>query len=346
MKVIQVGIGGMGGTWLKAVLASEQVEYAGFVEVNPQIAESQAEKFGLDRSKIFSSLADALNSVSADALIDVTPPQFHREISFAAMNAGLPVLSEKPLASNYADALAIVEKANATGVLHMVAQNYRYSPPAQTLKNTLVSGVIGDIGAVSVDFYKGVHFGGFRSEMPYPLIIDMAIHHFDMLRFFLEDDPISVYGRTWNPAWSWNQGDSCAAVSLRFEDGVTATYNGSWVSTGRDTTWNADWRFDGSRGVLTMVDDVVSVQRWDGTNDGFANRYAEPEIIPQVEMPRTAQAYLLQEFHQAVTTGAVLNGHMPSTTCQDNIHSLGIVFDAVKAFETGQVINVSQVTEG
>lgn len=333
MKVIQVGIGGMGGTWLKAVLASDIVEYAGFVEVNPQIADQQAEHYSLDRSKIFPSLTAALEAVTPDAIIDVTPPQFHREVSFTALNAGLPVLSEKPLASNYADALAIVEKANATGVLHMVAQNYRYSAAAQTLKNALASGIIGDIASVSIDFYKGVHFGGFRSEMPYPLIIDMAIHHFDMLRFFLEDNPTSIYGRSWNPPWSWNQGDSCATVSLRFGGGTVATYDGSWVSTGRDTTWNADWRFDGAGGVLTMVDDVVYVQRWDSTTDGFANRYATPEIIPTVEMPRTAQAYLLHEFYEAV-----MNGYMPSTTCQDNIHSLGIVFDAVKAFETGQVI--------
>lgn len=336
MKVIQVGIGGMGSAWLRTVLESPEVEYAGFVEINPQIAEEQAEKFTLDRTRIFHSLSEALNAVAADGIIDVTPPQFHKEVSLTALEAGIPVLSEKPLANTYEDALAIVHKANETGVLHMVAQNYRYTVPAQTLKNVLTSGDMGAIGAVAVEFYKGVHFGGFRGEMPYPLIIDMAIHHFDMLRFFLGANPTSIYGRSWNPAWSWNKGDSAAAVSLQFDSGVVATYDGSWVSTGRDTTWNANWRFDCERGVVTMVDDVVMVQTWDGTDDGFANRYADPVVVPALEMPRIAQAYLLHEFYEAVTQGKT-----PATTCQDNIHSLGIVFDAVESFKTGQTI-VSQ----
>jgi predicted dehydrogenase len=340
MRVIQVGVGGMGGRWLETVLASPEVEYAAFVEINAEIAEAQAARFGLDRARIFPSLPAALDALRADGVavngvIDVTPPQFHREIAFAALDAGLPVLSEKPLAATYADAQAIVERANATGVLHMVAQNYRYTPPAQTLKAALASGIIGEVGAVAVEFYKGVHFGGFRAAMPYPLIIDMAIHHFDMLRFFLDDDAVSVYGRSWNPAWSWNAGDSCAAVSLRFKGGVTATYNGSWVSTGRDTSWNADWRFDGAQGVLMMRDDVVMVQRWDGGSDGFANVYAAPEVVPTVAPARVQQAHLLHEFRDAVMLPDAVQ---PVTTCQDNIRSLGIIFDAVASFERGTVI--------
>jgi hypothetical protein len=56
MNVIQVGIGGMGNAWLNAVLNSREVEYAGFVEIDDSIAETQAARYGLDRSCIFRSL--------------------------------------------------------------------------------------------------------------------------------------------------------------------------------------------------------------------------------------------------------------------------------------------------
>lgn len=331
MRVIQVGIGGMGAVWLRAVQDAPHITHAAYVEIDPVIAEQQAHSFSLDRALIFPTLTEALAAVQADAVIDVTPPQFHKAVSLTALDAGLPVLSEKPLAATPEDAQAIVDKADATGLLHMVAQNYRYTVAAQTLKSVLRSGALGTVSGVTVEFYKGVHFDGFRAEMAYPLIIDMAIHHFDLLRYFLDADPVSVYGRSYNPPWSWNRGDSAAALTLSFDNGAVASYHGSWVATGHDTAWNGDWRFDCARGVVQMVDDVVTVQRWGGLHDGFYNRYDAPETVAPVALPQVGQAYLLNAFYEAVTTGV-----RPETTCQDNIRSLGIVFDAVRAFETGQ----------
>jgi predicted dehydrogenase len=339
LKVVQVGIGGMGNAWLKTVLQSSEVEFAGFVEINDTIADEYIARFKLDRRLIFKSLPEALNAVKADGVINVTPPQFHKDISFTALEAGLPVLSEKPLAGSFAEALDIVRKANETGVLHMVTQNYRYHQPCHTLKNALTSGQLGKIGAVTVEFFKGPRFGGFREEMPYPLIIDMAIHHFDLMRFFLESDPVSVYGRSWNPPWSWYKGDASASVSLRFANDVVVAYNGSWCSQGQETSWNANWRFECEKGVVTLKDDQVYLQQWIGIEErpGYRHNQNTPLTpVPPLEMQRQAQDYLLHEFYEAVTQGKT-----PATTCQDNIKSLGIVFDVVKSFETGAVVQSS-----
>lgn len=339
MKVIQVGMGGMGNAWLNTVLQSPEVEFAGFVEVNDQIAAEQIAKYGLDARHVYPSLAAALHDVKADGVINVTPPQFHREVSVTALEAGVAVLSEKPLAGTLADAQAIVDKANQTGVLHMVTQNYRYHQPCHTLKTVLSSGQLGAIGAVTVEFFKGPHFGGFRDEMPYPLIIDMSIHHFDLMRYFLDSDPVSVYGRSWNPPWSWYKGDASASVSLQFGSGSVVAYNASWCSQGQETAWNANWRFECEQGVVTLKDDVVSIQRISGVEPGTgfrANLYDALTAVPAVAMERQSQSYLLHEFYEAVT-----QGKMPVTTCQDNIKSLGIVFDVVQSFASGAVVKSS-----
>jgi predicted dehydrogenase len=319
MKVIQVGIGGMGNAWLRCVLESPDVEYAGFVEVNDAIAKAQAEKYGLDSSSIFNSLDQALKAVPADGVIVVTPPQFHREVSIAALEAGIPVLSEKPLADTAEAARDIVQKANETGVLHMVAQNYRYRAPIQTLRQLLESGTMGRVASATVEFFRGPHFGGFREDMPYPLITDMSIHHFDLMRFLLASDPVSIYGRSWNPPWSWFKGDASAAVVLEFPDRVIVSYDGSWCSNGGETSWNADWWFECEKGAIALRDDQVYT-RVNGQ---------EMVTVPLVRMERENQAYLLHEFYLAVA-----EGQAPATTCQDNIKSLGIVFDTLRSFET------------
>lgn len=333
MKVIQCGMGGMGQRWISTVLESPVVEFAALVEIDSAAAQRRAQENGLDPSLIFPSLEAALAAVQADGVIDVTPPGAHKSVSFTALDAGLPVLSEKPLAGTREDARAIVEKSNQTGVIHMVTQNYRYSPVAQTVKKVLSSGELGTIGAVSVRFFKGPHFGGFRDEMPYPLIIDMSIHHFDMLRFFLDADPVTVYGQSWNPPWSWYKGDASAAVTAAFSSGAQVSYTGSWCSQGQETPWNADWRFECEKGVLTLQDDHVYVQHLLGVEDrpGFRQNLNDARTeVPLVAMEREAQAYLLHEFYEAVT-----HGRKPGTPCQDNIRTVEFVFDVVRSFETG-----------
>ncbi|MBN8636502.1 MAG: Gfo/Idh/MocA family oxidoreductase [Anaerolineae bacterium] len=333
MKVIQCGLGLMGRAWINTVQASPNVEFAALVEVDAATAQKRAQEFGLDPALIYPSLEAALAAVKADGVIDVTPPAAHQAISFAAMDAGLPVLSEKPLAGTRADARAIVAKSDQTGVLHMVTQNYRYTPLAQTVKRVLQSGDLGDIGAVSVRFFKGPHFGGFRDEMDYPLIVDMALHHFDMLRYFLNADPVSVYGKSWNPPWSWYKGDASAAVTAHFSSGAVVNYTGSWCSQGQETSWNADWRFECANGVLTVQDDRVYVQHLTGLEDHGGVHFTTHDAlteVPLVPMELQAQAYLLHEFYEAVT-----NGRTPGTPCQDNIKTVEFVFDVVESFKTG-----------
>lgn len=165
-KVIQVGIGGMGDTWLKTVLASQEVEFAGFVEINDQIAAKQVQEYGLDEKKIFKSLPEALRNIEADGVIDITPPQFHEEISLISLEAGIPVLSEKPLSNTLESAERIVNKSTETGILHMVAQNYRYSVPIQTLKRALEERKLGELGSVTLNFLKGSTLVVFASRCP------------------------------------------------------------------------------------------------------------------------------------------------------------------------------------
>jgi predicted dehydrogenase len=328
----------MGNTWLRAVQRSDTVDFAGFVEVNGEIARAQAEAYNLEPARIFQALPQALEAVEADAVINVTPPQFHREICISALEAGLPVLTEKPLAGTLEDAQAIVSAADATGVLCSVAQQRRYFPLTQTIKNLLDSGELGALAAVRTEFYRGPHFGGFREEMPHPLFVDMSIHHFDLMRFFLESDVMSISARSWNPPWSWFDGDASAAAVIEFANGVQVSYTGSWCSQAFDTSWNADWRFECERGVLLVEDDRVYVQQLmsvDKDGRAFASVHDDKHEAPLVSMARENQDYLLQEFYEAVTQGKSVG-----TPAQDNIHTMEFVFGVVEACDSGKAFTL------
>ena len=143
IRVIQVGLGRMGYYWLKTVMASQEVKFVGFVEINDLIIEKRVKEYRLDRKIIFKSLPEALKRVKPDGVIDITPPSVHKKIALTSLEAGVPVLSEKPLSDTIESARRIVRKSNETGILHIVAQGYRYSEGMQTLKKVLAEKKLG-----------------------------------------------------------------------------------------------------------------------------------------------------------------------------------------------------------
>mgnify|MGYP001161549212 FL=1 len=319
--IIQVGVGGMGSVWVETVQNAQAVTHVALVDTNAEVLRAQAQRCGLDASHCYTGLAAALQRESADALINVTPPQFHEAVCCQALEAGLSVLTEKPLSDTMAAARRIVAAAQRTDKTLMVAQNYRYQAFAPTLRRLVSSGEMGAPGQVHVAFAKGPHFGGFREEMDHPLIVDMAIHHFDMLRYFLGADPVAVSGRSWNPSWSWFGGDASTALQFAFEGNIHASYTGSWCSTGAETSWNADWRIECEKGVYLASRDLLY----------RAPTGEELQPVDLDPMPLARQDYLLEAFRLAITEGAP-----PETTGKDNLKSLGMVFGAVRAVSTGE----------
>ena len=100
-------------------------------------------------------MPEALKKVKPDRVTDVTPPQFHEEISLVSLERGIPVLSEKPLSNTFESAKRIVKKSTEIEVLHMVAQDYRYFVPMQTLKKVVHEKRLGNFGAATLQFLKG-----------------------------------------------------------------------------------------------------------------------------------------------------------------------------------------------
>lgn len=342
MRIVQVGCLGMGKHWIHIGRQSNSVQVVGYVDINPAHLTAIQDEFGIDASNCFTDLGEAIQSLNPDGVLLVTPPQFHAQQAIQAMQAGCHVLTEKPLAPTRQECLDIIATSKATGKIVMVAQNYRYRPSIQTLRQAVLSGTYGQVEQVSVEFFRGPHFGGFREEMDHPLIVDMAIHHFDLMRYILDADPISVEARSWNPSWSWFRGDASAtchfemvrrksADTSRAQDAagtgqapIHVVYNGSWCTRGGTTSWNGNWKLFLEHGYLELIGDRVYVQR---EEDG------PKEEITIEPMPRTDQAYLLEAFVECVRRSLP-----PETSAEDNLKSIDMVFNAVKSCDTRSLV--------
>jgi predicted dehydrogenase len=336
MRVIQLGIGGMGNHWLDRLLPLESVDYVAFVEINEEIAKAQAERHGLDESRIYPSLEAALEKHEADVVVSILPPAFRIETLATCIKHNIPLIAEKPLAENMADAYKQLEMANESGLYYSITQNYRYEMPFQTLKQILDSGELGKIDAVHVAHYRAMKLSGFRAEMPYPLLNDMSIHHCDLMRFLLGSDPISLYGQSWPSFYKGIKGRMAASAIITFPDDVHVSYDAAWGTSGLSTTFNGDWRFDGEKGSLILKDDVITIQKIIIGEDGKES-FTPVEERPLVTLERSSQANFLHELGEAQK-----NGNRAATSIQDNIKSLQMVFDLIESSETGQTIQFNR----
>jgi len=335
-KAIIVGCGGMGQGWIRNVQGNPRSEVAALVDIRLDHARSVAEKFEIDSKCVFDNLPEAIEKCPADFVADITIPEAHCPTTVTALEAGLPVVSEKPMAESMESARKMVAASEKSGKLYMVSQSRRYDVNHVTCQRLLAGGAIGDLTTVNCDFYIGAHFGGFRDEMPSPLILDMSIHHFDMCRFLIDADPLAVYAIEFNPKGSWYKGDVAATVVFEMTGGIVFTYRGSWCAEGCHTSWNGDWRFIGERGtVLLEKDQLPHGEAVIDMNQAGFHRDKKQIASEPAQINGGGIAGSLNEMLDYLETGK-----MPQGECHDNIKSLAMVFSAIESAKQRKRIEV------
>jgi predicted dehydrogenase len=331
MKFIHVGVGGFGQCWVRVLKDNKEAEVVALVDVKDEPLRAACEAGGYRQDICFKSLEEAIKNVEADAIVSSTPPAFHKHDVITAMKAGLDVISEKPMADTMTSCKAMLKAAIETKRTYVISQNYRYSPPMWTMAEIVRSGKLGAIGQVKMDFFMGVDFGGgFRHDMPYPVIIDMSIHHFDLIRFVTGLDAVKVSGSAWNPPWSNYKGDCSSTALFEMNNGVRILYNASWCAKGGFCDWNANWQIECEKGTVTYQNGEIRVHHVPGLY-----KVEKVEIPSHQSPPKTAQHYILDEFIQCAKSR-----RRPNTEVRDNIRSVGMVFATVKAMETGRKVDV------
>jgi predicted dehydrogenase len=324
LRAIVVGAGGISKAWFKP-LKAERIEVAAVVDLVKEKAEKAIQEWELAGTIASANLKKALRDVRADFLVDLTTPEAHCKVACAALQAGLHVIGEKPMAASMAEARRMVKASEQAGKLYMVSQSRRWNGLHEALARTVGRGDIGALTTVNCDFYVGAHFGGFRAEMKSPLILDMSIHHFDLARMVSGKDPVRVWCEEFNPAGSWYQGDVAANAVFEMTDGVRFAYRGSWCAEGCPTSWNGNWRVVGTRGTVLYENDQEPRGEGVAKDEGFIRPY-QPVKVAKAPMRHGGMHGALREFLDFIR-----RGRMPQCECHDNIRSLAMVFAAMES---------------
>lgn len=332
LRILHAGLGGWGRSWAAELQKRpELLTTVGYVDVVPGMLELLRADLDVRPALCFASLADALAATDADAVLVTTALPGHAAVAIEALKAGKHVLVEKPLAATLSDARQMVRAAVDAGRVLMVSQNYRFYPAAQAVTRIIAEKTLGEVGAVTVKFRKYANDAAAGTNrhyvLPDPLLLDMSIHHFDLMRYVLGQEPVEVNCRAWNPAWSKFRDPASAIATVVFDGGAVVNYQGSWVSTHAETLWAGEWLIECSRGSIEWTGRADQHTAADSVTIRPLRGAAQIIDLPRPDTYDRIGS--LAEFCSSIHEGRV-----PLTSAQANLATLALTLGAIESSKT------------
>jgi predicted dehydrogenase len=209
-------------------------------------------------AKTFTDFREMIADGGLDAVIVAAPDDEHREMVLAAVDAGLHVLCEKPLARSAAHAHEMWTRARDAGVVHMTLFTFRWLPAHRFLGELVAAGRIGEPRGFTFRFVHGL---GVREDLRWRsdparsdgVLSDLGSHLFDLVHWWL--GPVAQVSAdlhsfgTSHTAGRAVANDS-AAVSLRLASGAHGTVHVSSIAHVDDATPGQEFTLFGSGGTL------------------------------------------------------------------------------------------------
>src|SRR5262245_16929429 len=299
-KLLLLGTGGIAGHHIAEFAAIPECRIVACVDRIPGRAKAFAEANGIGRS--FEALEKAIDWDGFDAAINCTPDGAHMATTLALLAAGKHVFCEKPLAPNYADALAMTEAAESAGLINMVNLTYRNSPAIQKARAIVEEGALGALRHVEASYRQSwlvsKAWGDWSTEERWlwrlstrhgstGVLGDVGIHILDFASFGANDDIVSVSGAlaTYPKADGDRIGDyvldanDSVAVTAQLASGVVATVFATRYATGHANDLTLG--LHGTKGALRVETDgkASSLKGCFGT-DLDKNRWKKIELEP------------------------------------------------------------------
>ena len=202
LRLAIVGTGGRGTSmWGYDLMKSypDYIEFVGLCDKNEGRVETGKKIIGAS-CPTYTDFEKMMKGTRPDVLIVTTMDRTHHHFIIRGMELGADIITEKPMTTDEKKIQAILDAEKRTGKNCRVTFNYRYSPHRAKIWELLRAGEIGDITSVDFHWYLDTSHGAdyFRRwhrlvECSGSLWVHKASHHFDLLNWWIDSDPESVY---------------------------------------------------------------------------------------------------------------------------------------------------------
>lgn len=335
MRVAVIGAGHMGGMHAVLLSAMDEVDELLVVDADQTRAEEVARGAG-GRAV---ACEEALGV--AEAVIVATPPQLHRTTVEAALDAGLPVLCEKPLAADLAEAVALAARGEESGAHLEVGFQRRHDPGFAAARRAVADGTAGRLQLIHLSAFDPLVQLRTTADWPdgdaAPLFLDSSVHDFDFVRWMsgqeIAEVTVDGSGRD-DRRPSDPRGIETAVVTMRLSGGALAVLEASWLHpSGYDI--RAEILAEGIH--LTM-----------GLSPRTPARHLD-WILPEDSDAPAAWAGYLERFEPAYRAeleaflAAVRGERPPSTTPRDGLEAIRIAVAATRSYRERRTVALAEI---
>lgn len=201
MKKLNIGILGVSNHFIKRIVLplskAQNCQPYAIASRNEDSAKRAAEEFNIP--VVHTNYQELLNDKLVDAVYIPLPNHMHAEWVIKALSAGKPVLCEKPLALNFAEAQTMVQASEKTGIPLMEAFMYRFHPLWIHVKNLVRTNQLGPINYIHTSFsYNNASPSNIRNIAAYGggALMDIGCYAISVPRFILNREPLRVLSQT------------------------------------------------------------------------------------------------------------------------------------------------------
>ena len=309
-----VGAGVAAELHVSAMRAVPGVEVAAVTDVDRGRAKALADRLHIP--EVYESIDALLANASVDALAILSPHHSHLPAVRAAVRKRTHVLVEKAIAHTVDAADEMIELCRAGGVTLGGILQYRFTPAARSLREVVLSGVLGHVFLASVsvklrrtsDYYAQAPWRGRKAEAGGGVLMIQAIHTLDLLLWTM-GMPRRVFARTATAAHTVEVEDVAAGV-LEYRDGSLAVLQ---ATTGAVPENPPELEIHGDRGTAATFDNCGHLLFWSSTLEQparlpdrwrmFASQYREQGGDVSRQATTTPHAENIRDFVNAVQEG-------------------------------------------
>jgi myo-inositol 2-dehydrogenase / D-chiro-inositol 1-dehydrogenase len=311
--------------------------------VDPEPAQRERARGICPQANAFARLSELWDALPVDALLIGAPTDDHAALVTDAISHGVHIYAEKPLAANLAAAAAIVSAWNPA-LVGMVGFNYRFHPLYSQARRLLAEGAVGRPIMVSSVFTSSASIGNdwrARRANGGGVLLDLASHHVDLLRFLLGQEVTEVHAQT----SSMHTEDDSATLQMKLRNDVLASGVFSFGCADQDRI-----EVFGDRGVL-RVDRYLStaceiIPRHGGqarllqVSNALSFLWRPGAIFSKLGVPGNDPSYraALRHFVQSASAGT------PSKPdFEDGLRALHVIAAAEKSAREGRWVDAAAV---
>ena len=330
INVAVIGVGSMGRNHARVYSELPEAKLSAVVDIDVNNANEVAGLYGVEAYVDYQKM---LSEIRPDAVSIAIPTAFHAEVALASLEEGAHVLVEKPISATMEEGNRIIEKAREVNRLLMIGHVVRFNPAIKKLKELLDANELGRIFQIVC-----------RRVGPFParirdvnVVVDLATHDLDLMRYLTGMDPIRVYAETEHRI-NTDMEDLVLGL-LRFPDGIVGAIEINWLTP----TKVREVLVLGERGLF-RVDDLTqdlflyenahamdnvwqTLQALRGVSEGSMTRFALQRVEP-----------LKAELHAFLSsiqygTAAPVNG-------EDGLSALNLALSIVESGRTHRIIEI------